>query len=56
MERLSTGNGRLDEVLGGGLVLNAITRAALGTQEGCVGLVKDEESSTATTTVLRIEP
>jgi circadian clock protein KaiC len=25
MERLSTGNGRLDEVLGGGLVLNAIT-------------------------------
>ena len=25
MERLSTGNGRLDEVLGGGLVLDAIT-------------------------------
>jgi predicted ATP-dependent serine protease len=25
MERLSTGNGRLDDVLGGGLVLDAIT-------------------------------
>ncbi|MGV3625817.1 MAG: hypothetical protein ACO1OB_33715, partial [Archangium sp.] len=38
------------------LVLNAITRATLGTHEGCAGLVKDEEMSTAVTTVLRIAP
>lgn len=38
------------------LVLNAVTRATLGTYEGCTGLVKDEEKSTAATTVLRIEP
>ncbi|MDX2054223.1 MAG: DUF2813 domain-containing protein [Polyangiaceae bacterium] len=38
------------------LVLNAITRAALGSHAGCTGLVKDEEKSTAATTVLRIEP
>ncbi len=38
------------------LVLNAITRAALGTHEGCAGLVKDEERSTADTTILRIAP
>lgn len=39
-----------------GVLLNAITRAALGTHEGCTGVVKDEEKSTATTTVLRLEP
>lgn len=38
------------------LVLNAITRATLGTYEGGNGLVKDEQKSTTTTTVLRIEP
>lgn len=37
-------------------LLNAITRAALGTHEGCAGLVKDEEKSTSSTTVLRLEP
>jgi hypothetical protein len=37
------------------LLLNAITRAVLGTHEGCAGLVKDEKS-TATSTVLRLEP
>lgn len=37
-------------------LLNAITRAALGTHEGCAGLVKDEEKSTTSTTVLRIAP
>jgi energy-coupling factor transporter ATP-binding protein EcfA2 len=38
------------------LLLNAITRAALGTHEGCPGLVKDNAKSTAATTVLRLEP
>lgn len=37
-------------------LLNVITRAALGTHEGCAGLVKDEEKSTTSTTVLRIAP
>lgn len=38
------------------VLLNAITRAALGTHEGCASLVKDEGKSTATTAVLRLEP
>lgn len=37
------------------IVLNAVTQAVLGSCEGCTALVKDEEKSTAVTTVLRIE-
>ena len=38
------------------VLLDAITRATLGTYEGCAGLVKDEKNSTTSTTVLRLEP
>lgn len=38
------------------LLLDAITRGAIGTHDGCPGLVKDAGKSTASTTVLRLEP
>ena len=38
------------------LLLNAMTRAILGNPLGCAALVVDTEKSTATTTVIRLEP